>query len=201
MALTPASILSALQSSRAAGGFPLAGPRSDGFLSGIANGVSSWAVGQPNNLQLTGTVVGAAGVGNILAPTTRVFLLPNEGVVTSALSGSQVAGPVAPSLGRVVALGIAQAFSTAAQYTGVSSSVGVGQDVAVVTTVNAASLMSALWSALDGSLGGSGPSATDVSVGLGNGIATMLLTATGTGTVTGVAGPTPASGLSMSVVV
>lgn len=201
MALTPASILSALQAVRGLGQFVLGGPLSDQLLAGIANGVSSWAISQPGNLQLTGTAVGTVGAGTVVPATTLLVVGPKEGLITANLSGAGVAGPVAPSLGRVVAFGIAQAFTTSAQYFGVSSGVGVGQDVSVITVSNPSTLASLLVSTLSGTFGSAGPTLSNLALGLGIGIASMLLGATGTGTVTGASGPSPASGVTTSVVV
>lgn len=197
MALTPSQITAAVIASKGV----LNGPAFFQLAAGVGNGVGAWAVGNPANLSLQGVATGLAGTGNILAPTTKIIVSPNVGAVLGALSGAGLNGPMASSLATAVGVGVAQAFTSSAQYTGVSAGVGSGQDVSVIVVSNPAALVGILMGTLSGAFGSSGPAMGLLATGLGNGIASMLLGASATGTITGVAGPSPASGTTTSVVV
>jgi len=192
MALTPGSLQGALVGSR--GMFN--GPAADKLIAGIASGVASWAVGQPGNVALTGVATGTAGTGTIVPAATKIVVTPNPGVITGALAGAGVTGPLAAALATMVAVGVSTAFTSSAQYSGTSAGVGVGQDVSVITVANPGTLTGLL-----AGLIGTGPSAPSIAAGLGSGIATMLLGGTGTGTVTGTPAPAAATGATTSMVV
>lgn len=196
MALTPAILVAALQGSRSSGSVSLMGPDYDRIVVGIAQAIFQWGVGQPQNLALTGSAVGSAGVGAITPVTTRITVPPSFGIMLSALTGAGVKGPTGVSMASAVSNGISLAFSSSAQYTGVSSTVGAGQDISRITVANAATLIALLNANL-----GNGPSIGMLSNGLGNGIASMLLQGVGTGTVTGIPTPFAATGVTFSTVV
>lgn len=196
MALTPAVILGSLLAARASGGVPMNGVNFDKMAMGIANSVSTWAVMQPQNLALTGVAVGTGGVGNIMAPTTKLIVPPNPGLMMGAFAGAGLVGPSGSSLATVIAIGISTAFTSAGQYQGLSPMVGVGSDTSKITVANAASLIGLLNVNL-----GAGPLAGVLSIGLGNGIAALLLQGFGMGAITGVPAPYPASGATLSGVV
>lgn len=201
MALTSAAIYSSLTAARASGPLPFSGPNFDLLMNGVAQAVFAWAISQPANVQLIGASTGTAGAGTILAPTTRILVPPNIPLVVGSLAGVGVGGPNSASLAAVIAMGISSAFTTYAQYTGTVAGVGAGLDVSKVTIANAATLVPLLRGFIGGSMGGVGPVMGQVSVGLANAISGLLLGGTGTGTVTGATGPSPAAGISTSVVV
>lgn len=201
MALTPTSIYAELSAARAAGAFPLAGLQSDALLRGIANGVGAWAVGQPQNVALTGIATGAVGGGTIGVPTTKVVMLPNIPGMMGALTGAGIAGQLSSSLATVVSVGISSAFTKYAQYSGVVAGVGSGLDVSKVTVANVPSLQTLLYASLGGSFGSVGLMTASLATGLANGISLVVLTGTGTGSVVGVPGPSPGTGTSTSVIV
>ena len=200
MALTPPVIYSALAANRVAGPFPFLGPNFDTFALGLANGIVAWAVGQPQNVALTGTTTGASGSGIISPLTTRIILAPSIPLVQAGLAGAGIVGPTSVSLSTVVTLGLVQAFGISAQYSGVSAGVGAGQDVSKIVLANPATLTSILLGTLR-TMGPGGLGMQPLALGLANGISALLLTGTGAGVVSGVAGPSAAVGFSQSVVV
>ena len=72
MALTPTGIYQALFSCRAI----FSGPNFDRLALGLSTGITAWAIGQPQNLALSGTAVGIAGAGIINPATTRLIVPP-----------------------------------------------------------------------------------------------------------------------------
>jgi hypothetical protein len=201
MALTPAVITQNLMTYRSMGVPGLNGPAFQQFASGLGNGVALWAVGQPQNLSLTGLATGTVGAGTITAPTTRLSVVPRETAVLGALAGFGVQGPAAAAMATVVAIAIAQVFTVSGQYQGIAAGVGTGQDVSTVTVANMGTLATILMGTLAGAFGATGPALTSWAAGLAAGVATLLLGSTGTGTVVGTAGPAPASGPTTSVVI
>jgi hypothetical protein len=195
--LTPANLYQVFLANRAL----FNGPNFDLLALGLSTGIVSWAVGQPQNLALSGISTGVAGAGVIAPVSTRLVVPPTVSILSGTLIGARVAGPLSGPLATVVTLGVSQAFSTYGQYSGVAAGVGAGADVAKVTVANAATLIVILQQSL--SVLGAGPALRMVAVGLGNGIAGLLLTGTGTGVVTGatVVPPVGASGITTSVVV
>jgi hypothetical protein len=200
MTLTAAALESALRTHRQAGIDGFNGPLSDSLFVGIANGFITWAIASPTNLALTGAAAGTVGTGAINPVTTSISVPNDQFAVRSGLEATGITGPISGSLAQVVAAAISTVFAAFGQYSGTSPSVATGQDVSLITTANSGTLTTALQSALTGTMGGSGPLMPTLASGLAIGIASQLLGASGTGTVTGVAGPSPASGLTNSVV-
>ena len=200
MSLTIPTVFAALQAARSSGSFSMGGTDFDRLAMGIAQAVVTWGVGQPQNLSLSGTAVGSGGFGTIAPPTTRIIVPPNQGVVLGAMTGAGLSGPTGLSLAAVIANGISSAFTSSAQYSGVSSTVGVGSDTSRFSLSNAASLVGILNGTLTASAG-AGLAIGMLSTGIGNGIASMLLQGTGFGAVTGVPTPFAATGVTISMVV
>lgn len=150
-------------------------------VSGIALGVLQW-ITLPANFALTGVTTGVVGTGQVVG---KVTVPPNPGAVVGSLASAGVIGQTASILGRGVAVGIATAVSSSAQYQGPSVGVAIGSDVAAVAVSNGPSLVGSLSSALISFYGGSGPSLAVIAQGLGTGIALMLSSSVGVGVVTG----------------
>lgn len=197
MALTPPLIYQAFATNRAL----FNGPNFDRLALGLSTGLVTWAVGQPQNLALTGISTGIAGAGVIAPAATRLVVPPTVAILSAALIGAGMAGPLSGPLATVVTLGVSQTFAAYGQYSGAVAGVGTGADVSRVVVANPATLIGILQQSL--SVLGTGPALRMMAVGLGNGIAGLLLTGTGTGVVTGtpVVPPVPGSGISTSVVV
>ena len=183
MALTAPLLYQSLLASRLSGVFPFGGVAYDSFAIGLANGVDQWAH-VPVNLALAGVSTGQSGTGTIGVPASRITVPPNTGLLVSALSGAGMQGPLSLSLASSVAAGIATGFSLYAQYTGVSVGVGVGADVSKVVLANAATLVGILEVTLRASMG-PGLALSMMSLGLGNGIASLLLLGVGAAPVVG----------------
>ena len=202
MALFPPLIQAALLANRACAPNPFNGVAYTNLAAGVAQAVSQWAVGQPYNLALTGASVGSAGAGTIATVLSKIIVPPTVDPMRIALAGAGLNGPLGESLAISMALGIAEAFSLYAQYTGTSVGVGVGSDTSKITVANAPALIGILEEALPGA-GLSGPALHQMTVGLGNGISALLLLGGGTAAVAGV--PTvptaPAVGSTNSVMV
>lgn len=184
MAITPNLVFASLMSNRNSSVHPLGGDAYQRLAQGVANGVTAWAIGQPQNVALSGTSVGSAGAGVIVPAGSRVVIPPNVGVMQGALSGAGLNGQLAASLASVMALGVSEAFSLHAQYSGTSAGVAVGQDTSKVTQANPQTLIALLQQTLPGA-GVGGVLMPMVATGLGNGIAALLLLGTGTAAVTG----------------
>jgi hypothetical protein len=201
MALTPTGVYSALASNRMAGVFPFGGLAYDKLALGLAMGICQWGISNPVNLQLTGVATGSAGPGKIQAAASKIVVV-SAGVVTPALMGAGLNGPLAQALGTAVEAGVAQAFSTQARYSGTSPLVAVGADVAKVSVANGPVLVGILKQTLAAVMG-VGPAYGMMATGLGIGVAALLLTGTGSGTVTGtpVVPAAPATGATTSVVI
>jgi len=184
----------------ASGGFSFAGVNFARLALGVANGVCAWGLNQPANLALIGAATGTIGSGIINPATTKLIVPPATGVLSGAMAGAGLVGPLGQSLAVVTALAISQSFSSSGQYYGMSGSVGIGADVSKVSVSNPATLIAALTAALTAALG-PGPAMPMMATGLGNGIAALLALGTGTGSVNGVPGPSPGAGSTLSVVV
>lgn len=195
MALNPGLIQASFMTMRTSAIHSLLGIDYDRFAQGMGLAVFQWAVGQPQNLALLGTATGTLGTGIIAAPTTRLIVPPNPGLIKVALMGAGVNGATSSSLSLVVSSSISQVFSTYGQYMGSSGAVGVGASVAKVTVANAATLTGILRGTLL-PIVGKGPVVNFLSIGLGNGIAGMLMTGTGFGAVTGTPSVPPLPGAS-----
>lgn len=176
------------------------GPNFEPFALGLSTGVCAWAIGQPQNLALSGLATGVTGVGAVVPVTTRLTVPPTVSIIQSSLIGAGAAGPVSTNLAIVVTLGVSQAFSIYGQYSGLSPSVGAGVDVSKVVIANSLTLIGILQQSF--SVLGFGPSLKMLSVGLGTGIANLLLSGTGIGTVIGTptVPPVPTVGVTASVV-
>lgn len=199
MALTPAGVYAALASARAAGPLPFTGIQFDRLLTGIAQGITLWAVSNPANVLLQGIATGTVGSGQILPATTRILVPSNVSVVRGALSGAGLNGPLSSSLAAVISVGVSSAFSTLATYSGTVAGVGAGTDASKITVANAATLAPLLIASIGGA-SGVGPALPLLTTGLSNAVSGLLLGGTGTGIVTGGTGSAPASGASTSVV-
>ena len=200
MALSPTTITNALLNVRAAGQFPMGGPNFDTMAQAIGAAVASWGIGQIANVTVLGNAAGTIGTGTISTPTTRIFVLPATPLMTAELSAAGFQGQTAPSLATVVSLGISNAFTQSAQYSGTVAGVGTGQDVSRITVANPVTLIPILITNLN-SIMGAGVLVPQLATGLANGITKQLLTGTGTGTVVGPAGSSPSTGISTSVLV
>ena len=198
MAITPPTIFNALMNARAAGGFSFNGFAFELMAQGIASGVGLWAVGQSQNLALTGTAVGTAGSGALTAGILEIP--PDVPGVLGALRSAGIEGQLASSLATVLSTAISSVFSTSGNYVGSSPSVGVGADVSFFSVSNPATLIPILLGSLGGTMG-TGVAMPRMAVGFGNGIAQMLLKGTGTAIITGPPSLSPASGITNSVVV
>lgn len=184
MPLTPIAITTAILS---AGSADLTGPNFPRVATGIGNALALWAV-SPLNLALTGVTTGQAGAGVV---TGTLTVLPAVPAMVAALSGAGLNGITAPFMAKAVSIGVANAFTASAAYTGTSVGVAIGTDVSYVTVANAATLIPVLNVSLTAALTGSGPNVGTLSIGLGNGIVALLLTGTGVGVVAGTPAPTP----------
>jgi hypothetical protein len=192
MALSSSIITGAIISA----GANMTGPSFPLLAQALGNGIYSWAI-VPANLLLAGVVSGAQGVGVV---TGKLSIVPNPPLVLAGLSSSGVIGPTASQLASAVGTGVANAFTSSAQYTGPAVGVAGGADVSGVIVANLATLTPILLSSMAGTFGQLGVSSSQVAQGLSTGISSLIQTAVGTGAVTGtptsptvVAGTTPSS--------
>lgn len=193
MALTAAVVQASIQA---------AGPELKGsnwllLSAAISMGVVNWAR-VPVNVVITGSSVGVLGSGTV---SGKLTVAPQPLPVNVALAAAVLLGMQSPSIGRAVGVGVANAFNASAQYTGNSFSVGAGTDTVVRVVADPVKLTAAILLASQG-VGLNGVSMPQIASALGTGIASLISTGTtGIGTVTGVGGPTPATGISISQVV
>lgn len=190
MALTAPVVFSSLQSARSAGALPMLGLNFDRLAQAIAVGVVTWAVGQPQNLALLGTVTGVAGSGTVNSASTRLVVPPSVPVMAGALASAGMVGPATPSLAAVVAVGISSALTLAGQFAGAVPGVSNGTSQGVVTVSNAASLAAVFSGVFPGIFGG-GPASLMLIQGLSRGIAGVLQAGTAFGQVAGIPSPVP----------
>jgi hypothetical protein len=195
VALSPNVIQASIVAVRTAAPHPFNGISFDNLAVGLGQGIFQWAVGQPQNLALTGTATGTLGVGVIAPFTTRLTVPPNPGLVQASLVGAGVSGILSSSLALVVSLGVSQAFLSYGQYTGSGGLVGVGADASSVSVANAATLTGILQGTLLSAVG-AGAVVQMLAVGLGNGIAGLLMQGTGIGAVVGTPSIPPLPGAS-----
>ena len=195
MALSPNVIQASIIAMRSGAPHPFNGVNFDRLAIGLGQGIFQWAVGQPQNLALTGTATGTLGVGVIAAPTTRLMVPPNPELLRVSLAGVGVSGILSSSLALVVSLGVSQAFSSYGQYTGPGGLVGVGSDVSSISVVNMAALVGILNVTLLSAVG-AGAVTQMLAAGLGNGIAGLLMQGTGIGAVVGTPSTPPLPGAS-----
>lgn len=176
-----------------AAGPDLKGPSWQRLASMVGTATAAWAV-IPSNLVLQGVVTGTVGSGTV---TGKFFVTPVPIIVPANLSLVGLSGPIAPSMGRAIGMGVATAFNASASYQGVSVGVGVGSDVSRVAFANSSTLISTLNLTASG-MGLTGMDISLLSTGIGLGIANLLMSGNGTGIVTGPTGPTPGTGTSVS---
>ena len=180
MAIAGASITSAIL----AAGSGIMGQTLPTLARVVGNAVGSWAK-SPINVLVVGNTVGQAGSGTV---TGKLFLSPSAPIILGGLNGAGVQGQTASMIAAAVAIGVATAFTSSAQYTGVSAGVGNGTDISTVKSTNPATLIPLI------AAGFQGTSGFMVAQGLGNGIADLIKTATGIGVVTGAGGTAPGTG-------
>lgn len=190
MPLSPNLIRQEIQTS---GISDFSGPKFAGICLGIGIAVCAWSK-IPPNLTLTGVTSGQIGGGVVIGQFT---VAPNPLLIQQSLFDAGNKGPTSVPLAKAVALGIASAFSKSL-YQGTSVGVALGTDTSWVSVSNPIPLIPLLQTALSGSLGGTGLSMKELSIGLANGITSMIGKGTGTGIVTGTPAPIPgiASGTS-----
>ena len=200
--LNYANILGALMAARYAGVFPMGGQGFEKLAVGLAQGVSQWGVGQIKNLACTGSATGLAGGGAVIPVASRITVPPDDTLMRVALVSAGMLGPNAQSLGSAVAKGIAVAFTSFGQYTGVVAGVSNGADISKITQADPQALTQILMSTLGSSMG-AGPALPMLAAGLSNGITMTLKTGTGQGQVAGVPTfpPVPASTVTYSMVI
>ena len=196
MALTVPVIVANLNATRAAGGFPFLGINFDRLALGVALAITQWGVSQPQNLALGGLATGSLGTGVVLG---QVIVPPNIAAMQAGLTSAGMVGPLSVSLAVVMALGLSQAFSTSAQYTGPSGLVGIGADVSKIVVANTGTLVPIMQASLVAQLG-PGPASPMMSSGLSIGTTNLLLLGTGAGAITGQPTGGPGTGLTTSVV-
>ena len=197
MSLTTSAVYASLMGARTSGGLPFLGLNFDRLALGTAQGVVQWGVSQPQNLLLGGAASGPPGNGVINPFTTRLFVPPAVGVLTAALAGAGMVGPLAQPLATAITTGITTAIITAAQYLGTAVGVSNGADVTKVVLANPASLIGIFMMTLRATLG-SGPALNQMAVGLGNGIAGLFMLGVGAGVVTGMPSPPATSGVGVT---
>lgn len=173
------------------------GPTWPALAQAVGQGVFTWAVGQPQNLLLTGVTSGGAGAGIV---SGSLVIPPNPAPVIAAMAAAG-AGVTAPQIGTAVAIGVSAAFTSSALYTGPSVGVSSGTDQSSVVVSNPVTLVASLLAAMSTTFaslgGGGGPTTLQTATGLGNGIANLFLQGTGTGIVTPTSPlPGPAAGTS-----
>ena len=113
MGLSATAITNALMAHRGVG--PMTGPAFSNFARGLGQGVMMWALGQPQNLGLTGVATGTLGVGTVVPPTTRIVVAPSSNKVLTGLRGVGITGEASRNMAHVVAFGVAQDSVAAVQ--------------------------------------------------------------------------------------
>lgn len=182
MALSSATLTSALI---AAGPPEVNGLNLSYVASVIGQAVYSWII-VPSNVYLSGTTVGASGLGTVVG---SLAVPPNQALVSAGLSAAGVAGQASPNLAKMLAVGLSVGLSSA-QYTGPSVGVGSGVDTSTVAIANSLTLSTLLSAQFTGSSG------SQVSAGIALGISNLLLASTGAGVVTGPSSGSPTTGVS-----
>lgn len=191
MALTPPTITAAI----IAAAPDLPGPDFLRIATLLGVSITSWAQ-LPSNVVVQGVTSGVAGSG---AVTGKLFVAPQPVPVNAAFAGASLLGINAQQMARGIGVGVGTAFTSSAQYVGVSAGVGTGSDISKITFANPSTLTAAILAAAPG-LGFGGPAMPVFAAAVGTGVSTLLLTGTGTGAVAGPGGPVPAAGTSISKV-
>lgn len=193
MPLTPATVTAILYQHRDAG-ISFGGPTFDIFAQGFGVALSSWAVGNPLNLALTGQSAGTAGVGVVSG--TSIFVPPNVGLTESGLAGAGIQGVTSAAFATFLTTSIVDIFANA-QYVGASPQVATGIDISLITTANAVTLEQNLllqW--------GTRAFTSIMARGVASSVTSLILGAQGSGNITGasVVPPAPAIGFTNSVI-
>lgn len=175
----------------------LTGPTWLQFVALLSAAIAAWAQ-TPGNIVVNGVTTGAIGSGTV---TGKLAVKPDPLPITSAEGAALLVGIVAPQVALAIGVGVANAFTAQAAYAGVSTGVGAGTDAVVGVVPNPATLTASI-TAVMASAGFVGVSVPQMAAALGIGIAGLLASGTtGVGAVTGVGGPSPAGGTSVSQVV
>lgn len=159
----------------------------------------------PTGVVLQGLTVGLIGAGVVNG--TLIFM-GNVATAAAELQSGGVAGPQSSGLARALCLGLTEIL-TGSPYVGVSIGVSLGTDVSFVASVNTLTLASILESNHRGlctSLGGLGSVVPGFYLAVARGIGAVIqtgVTIPGAGVVapSGIAGPLPAAGTSVSAIV
>lgn len=168
----------------------------------IGNAFATWAV-VPSNVLLQGVSTGVIGAGTVIG---TLQLTGGPSLVVAGMTAGGLAGTTVAQVGTAIGAGLVSALSGTLTYQGVSVGVGSGIDVSFVSSVNAATLASALQAshlAQAATLGGSGASLPSFYAAIASGISSLLqtgVTLPGTGVVTpsGALGPSSTTGSSTS---
>lgn len=196
MGVSPLSLYIYLMGCRFAGAYPLDGPGFSNLAWAISEAVDDWIL-LPTNLALAGVATGTVGVGYIPASTTKFIVPPTIPLMTGALAGAGITGPIQSSIATVVTLAVSSVFTIHGGYQGISPTVAVGADVSKVVISNPATLTALLLAKMaENQI--SGPAAPMLAKGLGDGISLLLLQGFGWGKVVGTPGPSPSTGASFS---
>lgn len=188
MPITPPAITTAIL--QAAPG--LQGPSWYLLAGCVGQAVAAWAL-TPTSVALTGVVTGTVGSGTVFG---KLLLAPTALPLPATLAAAGIYGVSAPQMAIGIGVGVSSSLNATANYTGVSTG-AIGTDASKVVVADPASLTSILTS-ICVSQGLVGPQAPLLSTGIANGIAAILLTGGGIGVASGVAGPAPGVGSSLS---
>lgn len=175
----------------------LSAPDLDGVITGqfalvLSAGFCTWVSGP--GCVVSGITSGTAGVGAVLG---SMQLVPTALPISAALSTAGVVGPTASSLARAVGYGIAASIVRDATYVGVSTGVGVGSDLSVVSFADPTSLALALSTSAQ-TQSFTGTLMPRVLSALASGICVLMTSVTGVGVVSGPPSPTGSVGVSLS---
>lgn len=163
----------------------------------LGTAITSWAQ-VPSNVVLQGITAGSAGSGVTFG---KLVVRPQALPVSQATTAAGFMGINGVRMARAIGIGIANAFTAVGTYRGISTGVGVGTDTLSIVTANSVTLASTIMATATG-FDFSGPLLPQFAAAYGTGIASLIsLETRGTGIVTGVGGPSPASGTSISQVV
>lgn len=191
MPLTPPTVTASI----IAAAPDLPGPDFQRIATLLGSAITAWAQ-VPANVVVQGVTTGAAGAG---AVTGKLFVPIQPLPVNASFAGASLLGTNAQQMARGIGVGVATAFTSSAQYVGVSAGVGAGTDISRITVANPAALTATILAAAPG-LGFAGASMPTFAAAVGTGVSTLLLTGTGTGAVAGPGGPAPTAGTSVSKV-
>lgn len=175
----------------------LKGPDWVRFVGVLSAAIAAWAQ-TPGNIVVNGVSSGVIGSGTV---TGKLAVKPDPLPVSSAEGAALLLGIASPQIAAAVGVGVANAFTAQAAYTGVSTGVGVGADVVVAVIPNPTTLTAAITAAM-ASGGFLGVHVPRIASALGTGIAALIASGTtGGGVVAGAGGPAPSGGKTTSTVV